>query len=106
MTSTRPLGGLNCRTGRRAAELFEIRTSIFDHGPYTSHQLRHSRLTHAAENGASTPVLLMELSDHVGAEPGQVRPGIRRPYVLGAAWVADPRTGMWSIAMGRWERAA
>ncbi|WP_232330420.1 tyrosine-type recombinase/integrase [Nocardia fusca] len=48
---------------RRAAELFEDHTSLFDGGPYTLHQLRHSRLTHAAEDGASTPVL-MKLSGH------------------------------------------
>ncbi|GGN81443.1 tyrosine-type recombinase/integrase [Nocardia rhizosphaerihabitans] len=48
---------------RRAAELFEDHTSGFAGGPYTLHQLRHSRLTHAAEDGASTPVL-MKLSGH------------------------------------------
>jgi integrase len=48
---------------RRAAELFEIHTADYDEGPYTLHQLRHSRLTHAAEDGASTPVL-MKLSGH------------------------------------------
>lgn len=48
---------------RRAAELFEIHTADFDDGPYTLHQLRHSRLTHAAEDGVSTPVL-MKLSGH------------------------------------------
>lgn len=48
---------------RRAAELFEAHTECFDDGPYTLHQLRHSRLTHAAEEGASTPVL-MKLSGH------------------------------------------
>lgn len=48
---------------RRAAELFEAHTASFDGGPYTLHQLRHSRLTHAAEEGASTPVL-MKLSGH------------------------------------------
>ncbi|MEV0104994.1 hypothetical protein AB0H42_01465 [Nocardia sp. NPDC050799] len=32
-------------------------------GLYALHQLRHSRLTHAAEDGASTPVL-MKLSGH------------------------------------------
>ncbi|WP_406276861.1 site-specific integrase [Nocardia sp. NBC_00881] len=48
---------------RRAAELFEIHTADYDNGPYTLHQLRHSRLTHAAEDGASTPVL-MKLSGH------------------------------------------
>lgn len=48
---------------RRAAELFEAHTECFDDGPYTLRQLRHSRLTHAAEEGASTPVL-MKLSGH------------------------------------------
>lgn len=48
---------------RRAAELFEIHTADYDDGPYTLHQLRHSRLTHAAEDGASTP-MLMKLSGH------------------------------------------
>jgi integrase len=48
---------------RRAAELFEAHTERFDDGPYTLHRLRHSRLTHAAEEGASTPVL-MKLSGH------------------------------------------
>lgn len=48
---------------RRAAELFEAHTERFDDGPYTLHQLRHSRLTHAVEEGASTPVL-MKLSGH------------------------------------------
>jgi integrase/recombinase XerC/integrase/recombinase XerD len=48
---------------RRAAELFEAHTAGFGDGPYTLHQLRHSRLTHAAEGGASTPVL-MKLSGH------------------------------------------
>jgi integrase len=37
---------------RRAAELFGARTGHYDDGPYTLHQLRHSRLTHAAEDGA------------------------------------------------------
>jgi integrase len=48
---------------RRAAELFETHTAGLDDGPYTLHQLRHSRLTHAAEDGASTPIL-MKLSGH------------------------------------------
>ncbi|MFD3508542.1 tyrosine-type recombinase/integrase [Nocardia sp. NPDC058666] len=48
---------------RRAAELFEAHTQHFGDGPYTLHQFRHSRLTHAAEDGASTPVL-MKLSGH------------------------------------------
>lgn len=48
---------------RRAAELFETHTAHYDDGPYVLHQLRHSRLTHAAEDGASTPVL-KKLSGH------------------------------------------
>ncbi|MEV2226746.1 tyrosine-type recombinase/integrase [Nocardia vinacea] len=48
---------------RCAAELFEAHTSHYDDGRYTLHQLRHLRLTHAAEKGASTPVL-MKLSGH------------------------------------------
>ncbi|WP_236567281.1 tyrosine-type recombinase/integrase [Nocardia sp. CY41] len=43
--------------------MFETHTSGDDDGPYTSHQWRHSRLTHAAEDGASTPVL-MKSSGH------------------------------------------
>jgi integrase len=48
---------------RRAAELFEAHTSGVPGGPFTLHQLRHSALTHAAEAGASTP-MLMALSGH------------------------------------------
>ncbi len=48
---------------RRAAELFETHTAALPGGPYTLHQLRHSGLTHAAEQGASTP-MLMALSGH------------------------------------------
>ncbi|MDQ2791699.1 MAG: site-specific integrase [Actinomycetota bacterium] len=48
---------------RRAAELFETHTASMPGGPFTLHQLRHSALTHAAEAGASTP-MLMALSGH------------------------------------------
>ncbi len=48
---------------RRALELFEHHTSDFPRGPFTLHQLRHSKLTHAAEDGASTP-MLMRMSGH------------------------------------------
>jgi len=48
---------------RRAAELFETHTAELGRGPYTLHQLRHSKLTHVAEGGASTP-MLMALSGH------------------------------------------
>ncbi|MGW5922216.1 tyrosine-type recombinase/integrase [Nocardia fluminea] len=48
---------------RRAAALFEEHTEPMTRGPFTLHQLRHSKLTHAAEDGASTP-MLMALSGH------------------------------------------
>ncbi|MGW3353731.1 tyrosine-type recombinase/integrase [Nonomuraea rubra] len=43
---------------RRAAELFEHATTDLPGGPWTLHQLRHSALTHAAEDGANTSTLL------------------------------------------------
>jgi integrase/recombinase XerC/integrase/recombinase XerD len=43
---------------RRAAEIFEEATAGERGGPWTLHQLRHSALTHDAENGASTPMLM------------------------------------------------
>ncbi|KXF55418.1 hypothetical protein AXA44_37825 [Rhodococcus sp. SC4] len=58
-----PTTGRGRLSYRRAAELFETHTTELDDGPYTLHQLRHSRLTHAAEDGASTPIL-MKLSGH------------------------------------------
>jgi integrase/recombinase XerC/integrase/recombinase XerD len=48
---------------RRAAELFELHTARVPGGPFTLHQLRHAALTHAAEDGASTP-MLMAFSGH------------------------------------------
>lgn len=43
---------------RQAAALFEAATRDMPGGPWTLHQLRHSALTHAAEEGASTSTLL------------------------------------------------
>lgn len=43
---------------RRAAECFERATEKLPGGPWTLHQLRHSALTHAAEDGANTSTLL------------------------------------------------
>ncbi|MFF0145762.1 integrase/recombinase XerC/integrase/recombinase XerD [Amycolatopsis sulphurea] len=43
---------------RRAAECFEAATAKMPGGPWTLHQLRHSALTHAAEDGANTSTLL------------------------------------------------
>ena len=48
---------------RRAAELFEEHALRVLGEKATLHQLRHSSLTHAAEDGASTP-MLMALSGH------------------------------------------
>jgi integrase/recombinase XerC/integrase/recombinase XerD len=48
---------------RRAAELFAEATTDAHGRHSTLHQLRHSALTHAAEQGASTP-MMMALSGH------------------------------------------
>jgi integrase len=59
--SALPLPGASGRARlsyRRAAEIFEEATGGEQGGPWTLHQLRHSALTHDAENGASTPMLM------------------------------------------------
>jgi site-specific recombinase XerD len=43
---------------RQAAAMFTDATADVQGGPWTLHQLRHSALTHAAEDGASTSTLL------------------------------------------------
>ena len=43
---------------RRAAECFTTATNNLAGGPWALHQLRHSALTHAAEDGANTSTLL------------------------------------------------
>jgi integrase len=53
-----PASGKARLSYRRAAELFEEATAGEQGGPWTLHQLRHSALTHDAENGASTPMLM------------------------------------------------
>ncbi|MEU6587261.1 site-specific integrase [Nocardia sp. NPDC046763] len=53
---------------RRALEVFKGHTAAFPRGPFTLHQLRHSKLTHAAEDGASTP-MLMRMSGHTSVRP-------------------------------------
>lgn len=64
-----PAGDLDPATGRarlsyrRAAEIFEETTRDLPGGPWELHQMRHSALTHAAEDGASAP-MLMALSGH------------------------------------------
>jgi hypothetical protein len=47
-----PASGRTRLSYRRAAELFRVRTG------WTLHQLRHSALTHAAEDGTNLPLLL------------------------------------------------
>ncbi|MEV6139136.1 tyrosine-type recombinase/integrase [Nocardia sp. NPDC051990] len=63
VSDTDPDSGRARLSYRRAAEPFEQKTTEFTGGPFTLHQLRHSRLTHAAKDGASTP-MLMTLSGH------------------------------------------
>ncbi|WP_440107987.1 tyrosine-type recombinase/integrase, partial [Streptosporangium sp. H16] len=53
-----PASGRARLSYRRAAELFEVTTAKLAGGPWTLHQLRHSALTHAAEDGANTSTLL------------------------------------------------
>lgn len=59
-----PSGDLDPTSGRarlsyrRAAELFTTATAELPGGPWTLHQLRHSALAHAAEDGANTSTLL------------------------------------------------
>lgn len=53
-----PVSGKARLSYRRAAEVFEEATAGEHGGPWTLHQLRHSALTHDAENGASTPMLM------------------------------------------------
>jgi integrase/recombinase XerC/integrase/recombinase XerD len=48
---------------RQAAALFTSATASMTGGPWTLHQLRHSALTHAAEDGAS-PSTLLAYSGH------------------------------------------
>lgn len=51
------------RKGGRAAECFAVATEALPGGPRTLHQLRHSALSHSAEDGANTSTLLA-LSGH------------------------------------------
>lgn len=53
-----PASGRARLSYRRAAECFEQATDKLLGGPWELHQLRHSALTHAAEDGANTSTLL------------------------------------------------
>jgi integrase/recombinase XerC/integrase/recombinase XerD len=79
-----PITGRARLSYRRAAELFERHTAELPGGPYTLHQLRHSGLTYAAEDGAST-LMLMALSGHTS--------------VRSLAKYAR----VWAEALGRWQ---
>jgi integrase/recombinase XerD len=63
-----PVTGRARLSYRRAAELFTAATAQLDPagGGWTLHQLRHSALTHEAEEGTSTPMLLSR-SRHASA---------------------------------------
>ncbi|WP_329073485.1 tyrosine-type recombinase/integrase [Amycolatopsis sp. NBC_01480] len=58
-----PASGRARLSYRRAEELLGEWTADLQSGPWNLHWLRHSALTHAAEDGASTP-MLMALSGH------------------------------------------
>jgi integrase len=63
-----PTSGRARLSYRRAAELFGVRTG------WTLHQLRHSALTHAAEDGTNLPLLLAPVPARLGPFPGALRP--------------------------------
>jgi len=74
-----PITGRARLSYRRAAELFTHATRAFDQSGtgWTLHQLRHSDLTHEAEDGASTPMLLAR-SRHASVRSLEryARPGV------------------------------
>jgi site-specific recombinase XerD len=55
--------GLDAALRERVLWRMLYETAALVGGPFTLHQLRHSALTHAAEDGASTP-MLMKMSGH------------------------------------------
>ena len=57
----------------RAEALFREWTAAILGKAATLHQLRHSGLTHDAEDGTSTPMLMGQLRSRVDAVAGQVR---------------------------------
>ena len=74
-----PISGRARLSYRRAAELFTEATRALDStgAGWTLHQLRHSDLTHEAEDGASTPMLLAR-SRHASGRSLEryARPGV------------------------------
>jgi integrase len=71
---------------RQAAQLFTDATSGMHDGPFTLHYLRHSALTHAAEEGANTSTL-MAYSGHTSVR-SLVRYARVSPEAL-ARWQAE-----------------
>ncbi|MFI2285711.1 hypothetical protein [Nocardia beijingensis] len=75
---------VDCATGRarlsyrRAAELFEVHTACYGDGPDAPHQLRHSRLTHAAEEGRVDAGVDEVVGAYLGAQRREVRASVRR----------------------------
>ena len=72
-----PASGKARLSYRQAAEIFEEATAGEQGGPWTLHQLRHSALTHDAENGAHADADGQERS-HVGRVASPVRAAVRR----------------------------
>ncbi|GAA2906841.1 hypothetical protein GCM10010517_73070 [Streptosporangium fragile] len=87
LTPLAPVPALDPATGRarlsyrRAAELFETATASLPDGSWTLHQLRHSALTHAVEDGANTSGLPPGWWTSTGSENDLNRLG----YFSGAA---------------------
>ncbi|MDR7304630.1 hypothetical protein [Haloactinomyces albus] len=67
---------------RRATETFEQATTNLTGGPHTLHQLRHSTLTHAAEDRTNTSTLLAFSGHNIG--------GLTGPMLEGLPGSADP----------------
>ena len=83
-----PVTGRARLSYRRAAELFELSTRPLAHPDataaelagvhgWTLHQLRHSMLTHEAENGTNTPTTLLARSRHAPCLTGWSRRSAR-----------------------------
>ncbi|MCP2163924.1 tyrosine-type recombinase/integrase [Goodfellowiella coeruleoviolacea] len=93
-----PSADLDLRTGRarlsyrRAAECFEQATRRLPGGPWTLCQLRHSALTHAAEDSAATAALLT-CSGHVSVASLARR--TRGFAEVRARWPGRGGTGGW-----------
>jgi len=88
---------------RQAAAIFEEATRAYPGGPWTLHQLRHSALTHAAEDGASTSTLLA-YSGHTSVASLARCPGVARGAgpLAGAARPGAAFKGVDETGSARW----